>query len=145
MIEINSYENINGIAFGCSVSHAINFFGQPTRQSKNSEKEVELHFPDFILRFDSTTGQFREISLLPKCDSAINGKLIVWDEKFLYWLASEDQNLVDALGFVISLKLGIAVSGFHGDESQKAIHAFRYGDWDMFQNRMRPFETKRFS
>lgn len=142
MIEISSYKSINGITFGSSESDVISFFGQPIRHSKNSEKEAELHFPSFILRFDSVTGQLREASLLPKCDAVINGKLIIWDENFLFWLASEDQDLVEVLGFVISLKLGIAVSGFHdNDESQKAVHAFRHGDWDMFRNRMRPFSA----
>lgn len=39
-----------------------------------------------------------------------------------------------------SLKSGIAVSGFNGDnDSHKTIHAFRYGDWDIFKHCMRPF------
>ena len=72
----------------------------------------------------------------------INGAPVQWTEDFLRWLASEDQDLQEVLGFILSMKLGIAVPGFHdGDESQKAIHAFRKGDWDMFRNRMQSFSV----
>ena len=48
---------------------------------------------------------------------------------------------MEVLGFALSLKLGIAISGFHdGNESQKAMHAFRYSDWDLFRNRMHAFK-----
>lgn len=141
MIQINSYKDINGLAFKSREADAIAVFGQPVRRDKNREQEKELHFSDFILRFDASSDDFREITLLPGCAGAINGNLISWDDNFLRWLVSEDQDLKEVLGFVLSLKLGIAISGFHDDdESEKAIHAFRYGDWDMFQDRMRPFK-----
>jgi len=45
------------------------------------------------------------------------------------WLFSEDGDLKEAHGFVVSLKLGRAVTGFHGhDGSQKAIHVFRFSN-----------------
>jgi hypothetical protein len=50
--------------------------------------------------------------------------------------------LVEVLGFILSIKLGLAFSGFQdGDEAQMAIHAFRKGDWDLFSSRMRPFKV----
>lgn len=141
MIEIKSYQGINGIAFGSNENEAISLFGQPIRQNKNREQEKELFYPNLILRYDSKTNQLREITLLPKCDVEINGTSISWDENFLNWLASEDNDLQETLGFILSLRLGIATSGFHDDdESQKAIHFFRHGDWDMFKKRMKPFK-----
>lgn len=93
-----------------------------------------------ILRFEGSTGQLRECTLLPGCEAAINNQPVVWTDEFLYWLAAEDNELVEVLGYIVSIKLGIAITGFHdGDEAQKSIHAFRRGDWDMFRNRMVPF------
>jgi hypothetical protein len=141
MIQINSYKGINGFAFGSSEADAIAAFGEPVRRSTNRRQEKELHFSDFVLRFDATSGEFREVTLLPNCVGAINGNVIAWDDRFLCWLALEDHDLMEVLGFVLSLKLGISISGFHDeDESQKAIHAFRYGDWDMFRSRMQSFK-----
>ncbi|MRW94193.1 hypothetical protein GJ699_29890 [Duganella sp. FT80W] len=141
MIQINSYKNVNGLAFGSSEAEAISIFGLPIRQAINREQEKELCFSDHTLRFDAKSGELREVSLLPQCSGAVNGKPVSWDEGFFDWLKTQDGDLKEVLGFVLSLKLGIALSGFHdNDESQKAIHAFRYGDWDMFKNRMHPLK-----
>lgn len=140
MININSYNDINGISFGSSEADAVAYFGQPVRRSVNREQEQELHFTDFILRFDANSGQLRECTLLPKRRSMVNGHHVSWNDDFLRWLASEDTALMEVLGYIVSLKLGIAITGFHdGDESQKAIHAFRENDWNIFRSRMRPF------
>lgn len=140
MIEVNSYQSINGIDFDSKQASVISLFGAPDRRSVNREKEVEFHFRDFILRFDANSEGLRECTLLPGCDAKVNGCLVDWLGGFLNWLASEDGDLKEVYGFVLSLKLGVAVTGFHdGDDSQKAIHAFRYGDWDMFLSEMKPF------
>jgi hypothetical protein len=92
------------------------------------------------VRFDASSEGFRECTFLPGCVAKINGFLIDWSDGFLGWLASEDSELKEEHGFVVSLKLGLAVAGFHGaDDSQKSVHAFRYGDWDMFLGGMKPF------
>jgi hypothetical protein len=144
MIHITSYKNINDVSFGCTESEALSAFGSPTKQQVNREKEKELFFPDFILRFEPNSGQLRECTLLPGCEATVNNQFVVWTEEFLYWLASEDNELVEVLGYIVSIKLGLAITGFHdGDEAQKAVHAFRKGDWDMFKNRMLPFILKK--
>jgi len=141
MIQINSYKDINGVAFGSNEADVISVFGEPVRRAKNREQEKELYFPAYVLRFDAKSDVLREVTLLPGCEAEINANAIFWDNRLLYWLGTQDDDLKEALGFVLSLKLGIALSGFHDDdESQKAIHAFRFGDWDMFKDRMRPFK-----
>jgi hypothetical protein len=140
MIKINSYKSIDGVSFGCSEADAVSKFGLPISKSTNRENELELNFHGFILRFDANSKLLRECTLLPGCDSMINNHNVSWDMKFLQWVASEDVNLKEILGYLVSLRLGIALTGFHDrDESQKAIHAFREGDWDMFRERMRPY------
>lgn len=140
MIKIDSYNNVNGLIFGSSEVDAIAVFGEPVSRKTNRESERELHFSDFILRFDAISGGLREVTLLPFCEGMINGDAVFWDDRFLQWLALHDKNLIEVLGFVLSLKVGVAISGFHDDdEAEKAIHMFRYGDWDIFQKNMRPF------
>ncbi|BEV71367.1 hypothetical protein THUN1379_08490 [Paludibacterium sp. THUN1379] len=141
MIEVKSYQSINCIDFDSEQTYVISLFGAPDCRSINREKEVKFHFRDFILRFDANSGGLRECTLLPGCNAKVNGYSVEWFDGFLNWLALEDGDLKEVYGFVLSLKLGLAVTGFHdGDESQKAIHAFRHGDWDMFLGEMKPFK-----
>lgn len=140
MIEVKSYQGINGVDFGSDQSSVLSLFGSPERRSVNREREIEFHFCNFILRFDANEGGLRECTLLPGCVAKINDSSVDWSGDFLSWLASEDGDLKEVYGFVLSLKLGVAVTGFHdGDDSQKAIHAFRHGDWDMFLGEMKSF------
>lgn len=141
MIKVNSYKDVNGLTFNSVESDALEIFGEPVRQCFNREKEKEFYYRNFILRFDSKTGGFREFTLLPELVGTINEVPIDWDGGFLDWLGSKDSDLKEVLGFVLSLNLGIAVAGFEdGERTQLSIHAFRIGDWDLFKNRMRPFK-----
>ena len=143
MIAIESYKSIAGLSFDTDEADVIAKLGSPVRRSENRERELELHFTGFILRFDSKTGGLRECTLLPPSEGTINGLAVSWTTDFLDWMLTIDRDMVEVLGFVVSLKLGIAVTGFHdGESSQLAIHAFRKGDWDMFQERMKPFERQ---
>lgn len=140
MINIYSFSRINDLEFGATEAEAVAAFGIPEVRRKNHEGEQECRYKDFILRFENSTGRFRECTLLPGCEASINGVHVAWDNDFIPWLFSKDSDLKEAFGFIVSLKLGIVASGFHdGDEAQKAIHAFRRGDWDMFGDRMKPF------
>lgn len=141
MIIVDSYTDVNGVKFKSSKASVISVFGDPVSLSINREHEEELHYLNFIIRFEAHLGEFREFTLLPNCLAKINGTLVCWNNSFFEWLKAEDGNLFEVFGFIVSLKLGIAVSGFHDeDDSQMAIHAFRRGDWDIFRKNTRPFK-----
>ncbi len=143
MIQIESYSRINDVSFGSSEDGFVTHFGEPIKRRVNHENEKELHYRDFIARFDAKTGMFREFTLLPECDARINDIQVEWQPAFLSTIQYIDPGLVEVLGFVLSLKLGLAFSGFHdNDLAQMAIHAFQQGDWDHFRHRMKPFHFK---
>lgn len=140
MIELITYQQVNGVPFGSQEAAIVAAFGDPKTRSVNHEGETELHYPTYIARFEAGSGQFREFTLLPGCEARLNGIEVAWQPSFLALVQVSDPELVEALGFILSLKLGLAFSGFHDDdESQRAIHAFREGDWDIFRERMKPF------
>lgn len=140
MIELITYQKVNGVPFGSREAAVIAAFGQPNARRVNHEGETELHYSTHIARFEAGSGLFREFTLLPGCEARVNEIEVKWDPAFLAVVQASDSQLVEALGFILSLKLGLAFSGFHDDdESQRAIHAFREGDWDVFRNRMKPF------
>lgn len=139
-MELTAYQQVNGVSFGSSEAAIIAAFGEPNARRVNHEGETELHYPTHIARFEAGSGLFREFTLLPGCEARVNGIEVAWEPSFLAVVQDVDSELVEALGFILSLKLGLAFSGFHDDdESQRAIHAFREGDWDMFRERMKPF------
>lgn len=143
MINIISYKHISGVEFGSKESDVLKGFGQPLSRSLSSDREKEFNYSDFVLRFDAATEELRECTLLPGCRGTLNGHAFDWSDDVLHWLSGQDRDLVEVFGFVLSLRLGVALSGFHdGDESQKAIHAFREGDWDSFRARMKPYVHK---
>jgi len=140
MIELISYQQVNGVAFGSGATAILEAFGEPAARRVNLEGEFEFHYPTHITRFETGSGRFREFTLLPGCEACVNGIEVAWMPSFLAVVEVSDQQLVEALGFILSLKLGLAFSGFHDeDPSQRAIHAFRKGDWDIFHERMKPF------
>jgi hypothetical protein len=144
MIKIASYEHINGVPFGADEGDIIRVFGEPSNRRTNHKGELELHYTNYIVRLEAGSKKFREFTLLPGSVAQVNGVPLGWEPMFLATIEKEDPNLVEALGFVLSLKLGLAFSGFHdADPAQMAVHAFRRGDWDMFRHRMKPFHHSR--
>ncbi len=106
----------------------------------NRKNAQELHYADFIARFDSKTGQLYEFTLLPECVASINGMRVEWKPAFLSTIQHLDPSLMESYGFIVSYKLGLAFTGFDDDDrSQMAIHAFQRGLWDADQKDMKPF------
>ncbi len=141
MIDIGSYQGVNDVHFGSTQDAVRCSFGPPERMRVNSAGEAVFYFGNFALRFDSATEEFRECSIFPGCRARVNGVDVEWSNGFLRWLVSQDDDLKEVCGFIVSVKLGLAVTGFHdGDESQRAIHAFRRGDWDDFSEDMISFK-----
>lgn len=144
MIQIESYTSVNGLRFGSDELSILAVFGAPRERTVNRSLEKELHFPQFILRLNAQSDGLRELTLLPECNGTINGTSIAWTDELLDWMAMEDEELYQWVGFVISPKLGIMVTGFHDHaESHKSIHVFRKGDLDMFSDHLSPFPWRR--
>lgn len=140
VISVQSYSGVNGIPFGSPETDVVAVLGEPRSRHENREGESELHYAGFIVRFSAHSNRLRELTLLAGCTAALNGVPVLWDRGWLQWLASEDPNLQLAYGYVISEKLGIAVTGVHdNDPSQQAVHAFAMGDMDDFMNEGRLF------
>jgi hypothetical protein len=140
MLTVSTYQGVNGINFGSTEAAVVSALGSPMARLTDGEGCVELRYANCAARFNGESGHFRELTLLPGCEASINGVHLVWEPVLLQTILKLDPALVEVLGFVVSLKLGIALSGFHGgDQSQMAIHVFPEGDWDCFQSKMKPF------
>lgn len=134
-MNIIPYTSVGKLSFGDSSEKAISHFGIPLSVDKNRDGQKQLHYKQYILRFDAESGNFVEFTALPRCALTLNGVHIPWNKEIFKTLADYDDNLLDLYGYIVSYNLGVAVTGIHDDdESQKAIHVFMRGDWDCFND-----------
>jgi hypothetical protein len=131
-MKIRPYECIDSLRFGESTkADCIALYGQPKNVRKNRYNVEEYRYDDFTLRFDLTNNTLRECTLLPCKDAVLGSIPVTWDRDFLVAACNEDGNPVEANGFIVMLKLGIAVTGIHdNDDSQLAVTAFSKGVFD---------------
>jgi hypothetical protein len=55
-------------------------------------------------------------------------------------LAADDPDVKETFGFLVFLKLGITLAGFHdGEESDLSVSVFEPGRWDEYVPSMKPF------
>jgi hypothetical protein len=128
---LEPYISVASFRFGDEIEKALLQFGPAEKNDFDREGKRQLHYPSFILRFNPETNTFIEFTALPSCMLYVHDLLLPWDAGCLKVLGGLDSDLREIYGFIVSFRLGIALSGFHDvDEPQKAIHAFMRGDWD---------------
>lgn len=128
---LEPYVSVESFRFGEEIDKAVLQFGPAEKDDFDQEGKRQLHYPSFILRFSPETNTFIEFTALPRCMLFVHNLMLPWDSSCLKLLGRFDNDLREIYGFIVSFRLGIALSGFHDeDESQKAIHAFMRGDWD---------------
>jgi hypothetical protein len=140
MLSVSTYQGVNGVSFGSNEAAVVSALGHPLERRTDHQGGVELRYACFTARINGEPARFTELTLLPNCEASVNGLRVVWAPVLLQTILKMDPALVEVLGFIVSLKLGIALSGFHdGDQCQMAIHVFREGEWDCFRSKMKPF------
>jgi hypothetical protein len=112
--------------------------GPPTSHEKS-------RLGDTILRYDgfgatiSKSGVV-EVYFLPATDVSVFGVEVYSDKQSLRKLCRLDGAPKEFMGFIILLRLGITLTGFHDlDDSQKAITAFARGRWDRLSGEMKNY------
>ena len=144
---IKSYESVDSLRFGESTkADCAALYGQPKRVRKNRQGVEEYHYNDFIVRFDPSDTTLRECTLLPYKAATLNDVPVTWDRRFLATACREDGGAVDAYGFIVLPRLGIAVTGIHDDDkSQLAITVFSRGGFDKVLGAATPFDAERMT
>ena len=147
-MKIQPYKYVDTLELGKSTpADCISLYKTPKAIRMNRENEDEYHDIDFILRFDATSHRLRECTLLPRRVATIfhdKGSLpVTWDQPFLVNACQIDGAPVEAFGFVILRKLGIAITGLQdGDVSQLALTVFSTGDFDEFMSEATVFKVR---
>lgn len=147
-MRIEPYERIGGLRFREATERdCITAFGPPPTKRTNRNAECEYHYDGHIVRFDTATGRFCELTLLPYTNATIHhagqALRVTWDRVFLRQLCDLDGAPVEAYGFLIFPRLGVTITGLHdGDEPQLAITVFARGDFDEFLNEAVSYDAR---
>ena len=140
MIEIVPYECVGPVKFGMTIGEVAAVLGEPERVSTNRSKERDECRGELGICFSAEDSKVVEVSLSPRVDVTLMGIDVFNDPSAFDRLVAVDGKPLETLGFVILMKLGITLTGFHDqDESQKAVTAFARGRWDHVREELRPF------
>ena len=138
MYAIDPYVSAGPLRFGEGYHEVKSDLGEPISENKS-------RLGDMILRYDGFGATIAKVGVveayfLPTTGVCISGVDVYADAQAFQKLCALDGAPKECLGFIVLLKLGITLTGFHdGDESQKAITAFSKGRWDRLSAEMKKY------
>ncbi|QNN46313.1 hypothetical protein H9L17_14260 [Thermomonas brevis] len=133
---IEPYVSAGSIKFGATYDEIVSDLGEPRSQEKSRLGETVVRYDGF----GATVSSYgvAEVYFLPDANVSILGIDLFNDPKAFRELCRLDGNPKEFMGFIILLKLGVTLTGFHdGDEAQKAITAFVRGRWDQLVDELK--------
>ncbi|HYF52352.1 MAG TPA: hypothetical protein VEJ63_23295 [Planctomycetota bacterium] len=138
---IEPYVSADGIKFGVSQTEVELVAGLPNEITNNRRGEKELHYsPGFTVRLDGKHGVV-EIAFRFGSKPVIRGVDVFNDGSAFQKLVTIDGDPYSCFGFIVLLNVGIALTGFHDDDtSQKAVTAFCRGRWDVMKSQLRKYD-----
>jgi len=143
MIEYVSYKSVNHLEFGASIGETISIFGEPDRQIKDIDGDIELFYKNFTISFNSNN-EFIHFGLYPPSIATVNGQKIGWNyEKIKKTIAMDSNPRIDDVGFIILYDLGVTIVDFCTSDdslSDKTIGFFKKGQFDEFKKQTQPFD-----
>ena len=145
--EIIPYVSIGQIKFGMAEPEMIQVLGKPKlkRDAQGDEKEVRFFFePRVTVVVGQGTLGVVEVGVVPSVPIICAGIDVFGDPDAFRKLVGLDGAPREFVGFIVLLKLGITLTGFHDkDPSQLAATAFASGRWDALWPKAKAFELAR--
>jgi hypothetical protein len=137
---IEPYVGVHPIKFGMAPAQVEEQLGKPDKSSQGLFGARVEERPDVAIGYCAEDGGVNEIVFSPGARLVFQGHDLFAADP-LPILRQLDDSPFEWVGFIIFLKLGIRVSGFHdNDESQKAIGVVRKGHWDEYVADFVPFK-----
>lgn len=140
MFEITPYKSVGPIRFGMSAEELVEAVGDPVKITKNRLGELDYKYAGFRVAFSSKDGTVVEVGFVPETEVVVDGVNVFSSPDSFAKLIKKDGEPYEYVGFVILLKLGLTMTGFHdNDESQKAVTVFVKGRWDGVKSQLMRF------
>ncbi|WP_156356292.1 hypothetical protein [Sphingomonas sp. Leaf22] len=137
---IEPYVSAGSFKFGASYDEVVAALGAPRSTEKNRLSET-------VVRYDGCGATISsrgvvEAYFLPETDVSLSGVDVFGEAAAFRSLCALDGDPKETLGFIVLLKLGITMTGFHdGDAAQQAITAFEKGRWDQLLGEMQEYRA----
>jgi len=142
-MDMQPYASVGPVRFGMSETEVRAVLGAPQSPRKDGSGDLVLRYG--YLRVTVGVSGAVEVGVVPEIPTTHAGIDIFSSPSAFAGLCLMDGAPQESSGFIILLKLGITMTGFHdGDESQKAVTAFVAGRWDVFKPEMKPFSLVRY-
>jgi hypothetical protein len=140
LFEIMPYQGAGELRFGMSEEKVCSLYGRPGSEATNFLMERDLTFELFSSRFSKEDRTLVEIGFAPNANVYFRGVNLFQDSRAFQMLLAADGDPYESLGFIILLKIGITMTGFHdNDLSQLAVTLFTRGRWDRLRSKMKKF------
>lgn len=137
---LRPYIGADPVTFEMTVKDVAKVLG-PAKQVRTTDLDERDEVRGKVsVRYSSSDGKAIELAFLPGATLLFQSHDLFTEEHIVDFLIQHDTQPFECLGFLIFLKLGITLTGFHDQaESQRAITVFRRGRWDELREEMTPF------
>ena len=129
--EIAPLVGVGPIAFGMTPEEVEQVLGPPALSTTNGEGEREERRDELTVRYGVDSGGVVEVAFGPESRVSIEGIAILQARDPVDEVVSRSKDVVECLGFLVSLDLGLTLTGYHdNDLEQRALTVFAPGRWD---------------
>jgi len=148
--DIKTYVGAGHLRFGMNQAKVEQLIGTAARQKKGFSGGATEYRRDngLLTTYDSGTNELVEIGFSRNILELEYGDIKIFAEppkEVFKNLANLDGNPYESVGFIVLLKLGITLTGFHDDDiNQRAVTAFTRGRWDDLMQDLKPFNLTNF-
>jgi hypothetical protein len=140
---IQSHEGALPLRFGMTEAGIISVLGAPQKKNKNWKGTLCLYYPFLTIGLGGAGNTadhfgFTKGAAVSYQDISFFSDLSAWKR-----LQDQDKEIVECVGFLVFLGLGIALSGFHDDyQDELAVVAFARGGYDKLRGHFKPWKTE---
>jgi len=136
---IKPYASVGKIRLGTTIEEVTSTVGLPERTSTARDGETVYHYPWGLVNFSLGEQKVDEVTLFEGVKAYIEGIDLFRDCDVVRKLCNIENQIYECVGFLFCLDLGIILSGFHKEESEKIVAAFRKGRVDHLRDMFKPF------
>lgn len=141
--EIKPYLGVGPLQFGMTPQEVAAALGPPEASRRHFMKTLIEYRDWLVTMYEKDTDRLYEVGFGRFFETLTYQGTNIFkdpDPEVLRKLCAEDGQPYQALGFIVLLKLGMTLTGFHdGDEEKKACTVFAKGTWGVEKDELKPF------
>jgi len=142
--DIKPYLSAGPLRFGMTPAEVAAQLGPPEISRRNMLRKLSESRGWIVTMYEKGSDRLAEVGFSRFFKNLTYGGMNIFkdpDQAVLKKLCNEDGKPYHTLGFIVLLRLGITLTGFHdGKEDQKACTVFAKGTWGIEKDELEPFK-----